>query len=294
MKMMMEAQEEVMGCKDHTQIIKGKRTKRPRLPSPLRLTMATTSSSGGGGEGSSTGGVRIYDYSGGLERAVASPTTSVEFPESTEEEDMANCLILLAQGQSRKVSSSEPVATTNSDKAAAAAAGSYAFQCKTCDRCFPSFQALGGHRASHKKLKANTEEKKLVMVVDEEDVHRFNSTSTTLSLQTAHRVQCNSNNNKAKVHECSICGTEFSSGQALGGHMRRHRTFISSTATTMSVGASSPDQSLEAKKQKNDILQLDLNLPAPEEDQRADSKFSFMSKERVLVFSASSLVDCHY
>lgn len=292
----MEAQEEVMGYKDHTQIIKGKRTKRQRLPSPLRLTMATTSSSGGGGEGSSTGGVRIYDYSGGLERAVASPTTSVEFAESTEEEeDMANCLILLAQGHSRKVSSSEPVATTNnSDKAAATAAGSHAFQCKTCDRCFPSFQALGGHRASHKKLKANTEEKKLVLVVDEEDDQRFNSTSTTLSLQTANRVQCNSNNNKAKVHECSICGTEFSSGQALGGHMRRHRTFISPTATTMSVGASSPDQSLEAKKQRNNIVQLDLNLPAPEDDQRADSKFSFMSKDRVLVFSASSLVDCHY
>ena len=127
--MMMEAQEEAMGYKDNTQIIKGKRTKRQRLPSPLRLTMATTSSSGGG-EGSSTGGVRIYDYSGGLERAVASPTTSVEFAESTEEEeDMANCLILLAQGHSRKVSSSEPVATTNSDKAA----GSHAFQCKTCE-----------------------------------------------------------------------------------------------------------------------------------------------------------------
>lgn len=28
---------------------------------------------------------------------------------------------------------------------------------------------------------------------------------------------------KAKTHECSICGLEFELGQALGGHMRRHR-----------------------------------------------------------------------
>ncbi|ONK62328.1 uncharacterized protein A4U43_C07F2760 [Asparagus officinalis] len=28
---------------------------------------------------------------------------------------------------------------------------------------------------------------------------------------------------KPKVHGCSICGVEFAIGQALGGHMRRHR-----------------------------------------------------------------------
>ncbi|MCI18727.1 zinc finger protein ZAT5-like, partial [Trifolium medium] len=27
------------------------------------------------------------------------------------------------------------------------------------------------------------------------------------------------NGNKGKIHECSICGSEFTSGQALGGHM---------------------------------------------------------------------------
>ena len=272
--MMMEAQEEeVMGYKDHTQIIKGKRTKRQRLPSPLRLAMASSSSS--------------Y-YSGGvIDCALASPTTSVEFTESTEEEeDMANCLILLAQGHnSRKVSDPIATTTTTSNKPS----GSFAYQCKTCNRCFPSFQALGGHRASHKKPKAaNTEEKKLLSFVDEED-DRFHNTSTTLSLQTANRVvQCsNINNNKSKVHECSICGTEFSSGQALGGHMRRHRTFMSTTTTAT--------ESQEAKKQRNASLQLDLNLPAPEDDnQRDNSKFPFVSKERVLVFSASSLVDCHY
>ncbi|KAE8780991.1 zinc finger protein ZAT5 [Hordeum vulgare] len=30
-------------------------------------------------------------------------------------------------------------------------AGFYVYECKTCNKCFPTFQALGGHRASHKK-----------------------------------------------------------------------------------------------------------------------------------------------
>lgn len=251
---MVKSQEEDMGYKDLTQIIKGKRTKRQRLPSPLGLAMAAASTS------SSDGGDAI------------STTEELE-----EEEDMANCLILLAQGgrHGPKVSV-EPVA-------AAAAA----YQCKTCNRCFHSFQALGGHRASHRKPKAiNTEDQKIKSLTfvdhqehDDDDHHQFNNstTSTILSLQIV--------NNKAKVHECAICGAEFSSGQALGGHMRRHRTFISSN---------SAESQLEAKKQRN-ILELDLNLPAPEDDNHhRESKFAFVSKEQVLVFSASPMVDCHY
>ncbi|KAI3787001.1 hypothetical protein L1987_41143 [Smallanthus sonchifolius] len=81
---------------------------------------------------------------------------------------MANCLMLL-----NRVGGSE---------------SGRVFHCKTCNKQFSSFQALGGHRTSHKKIKS----------VDESPP-------------------------KAKTHECSICGLEFELGQALGGHMRRHR-----------------------------------------------------------------------
>ncbi|CAL9123426.1 unnamed protein product [Musa textilis] len=56
------------------------------------------------------------------------------------------------------------------------------FWCRTCHRQFPSFQALGGHRASHKKPRLA------------EDRHG---------------------------HACSVCGLEFAVSQGLGGHMRQ-------------------------------------------------------------------------
>ncbi|KAI3682434.1 hypothetical protein L1987_82411 [Smallanthus sonchifolius] len=87
---------------------------------------------------------------------------------------MANCLMLLSRvGQS----GSQP------DRV---------FNCKTCNKDFKSFQALGGHRASHKRPK----------------------TADASEVQTPP---------KPKTHECSVCGLEFAIGQALGGHMRRHR-----------------------------------------------------------------------
>lgn len=276
---MKQSKDEVMeyNNKDHTQITRGKRTKRHGLQShELGLTLASTSSS---------------DHSAGHDhqRAAPSPTPSAEFTDATaeeeEEEDMANCLILLAQGcHSRKVQ----------EKAAL----SSVYQCKTCNRCFASFQALGGHRASHKKLRAdiNTDEQKPLTLVDEQD-YGFNKTNTTLSLQLGSRDHLYSINNKSKVHDCSICGAEFSSGQALGGHMRRHRTFMSTATTVLSVrNTESPPESHEAKKKRN-ILQLDLNLPAPEEnDHHRDSSFSLVSKDQPVLFftSTSSLVDCHY
>ncbi|KAK7396600.1 hypothetical protein VNO78_17724 [Psophocarpus tetragonolobus] len=248
---------------DHMQIIKGKRTKRQRLPSPLRLTMSTCS---------------VLDNSVGFDL----PTTSDEL--RNEEEDMANCLILLAQGHNA------PKPSHNKGS------GLYLYECKTCNRCFPSFQALGGHRsASHKKY--SKEEKHGVTtfvneLVDNNNNHHHDychptSTSLTLQLSTALYHNSSTFNAKSKVHECSICGAQFSSGQALGGHMRRHRNFLSGATAN---GSEIP----ETKKHKR-VLNLDLNLPAPDHgDHNRESKlFPYQSKEQV-VFSATSLVDCHY
>ncbi|OVA17959.1 zinc finger protein [Macleaya cordata] len=314
----------MMGSNDLTYIAKGKRTKRQRPQSPIFLAMTTSSSnsgpgggSGGGGGGGGTGG--------GYDQNSFSPTSSTTgFTESTEEEeDMANCLILLAKGgHSRDENSKriEEIGTGNVERfnsrrfteASATTTGKggfYVYECKTCNRCFPSFQALGGHRASHKKPKNMAAEDQKIkplppLVLSSEDEAQLLPIQISSNIRTSSIGGNTINNNKSKVHECSICGSEFSSGQALGGHMRRHRTTSTSTSTSTTTAAATTiinnpvtvmsDESdhQEPKQKSRNLLSLDLNLPAPSEDDR-EGKFSFGSKQS-LVFSASALVDCHY
>jgi hypothetical protein len=114
------------------------------------------------------------------------------------------------------------------------------FECKTCNRQFPSFQALGGHRASHKKP----------------------------------RLAEGAEPPKPKVHGCSICGLEFAVGQALGGHMRRHRAVAATgdglgLGLDLGLGLGSKDVS-QKKTTAAAELAFDLNVPALEEEESAD------------------------
>ncbi|CAL9146435.1 unnamed protein product [Musa hybrid cultivar] len=259
-------------------VVKGKRTKRQRTQPPPVLSMA------------------VADSLSASSAEAASGTVTEE------EEDMANCLILLAQGRTLDAgpnleeqkgdaggvvaggSGSErftsrrlaEAATTTNGKA-----GIYVYECKTCNKCFPSFQALGGHRTSHRKTKlaagTTAEEKKLAAG---DDILQVSMNSFSKPIAGSGQT-----NTKPKVHECSICGSEFSSGQALGGHMRRHKP----------LGAA---DSQEAKKDKS-FLSLDLNLPAPADDglQRPPSPTLSLASKRPLIFRASAsalVVDCHY
>ncbi|XP_064963642.1 zinc finger protein ZAT12-like [Musa acuminata AAA Group] len=136
--------------------------------------------------------------------------------------NMANVLLLLSRGRSGGgTEESDYLVQSSSERV---------FECRTCNRQFPSFQALGGHRASHKKPRL--------------DGHGHGQAQAGAAA-------------KRRVHECSICGVEFAIGQALGGHMRRHR------ATT--TGGSGLILAAEKPVERRGKL-LDLNLPPLEND----------------------------
>ncbi|XP_020574738.1 zinc finger protein ZAT5-like [Phalaenopsis equestris] len=206
---------------------------------------------------------------------------------SSEEEDMANCLILLAQGPppDSAIKETEEIGAEKKPSRGVTGfgkAGFFLHECRTCNKCFPSYQALGGHRTSHKKPKLT------IPSVGEDQTGEIGKELIQLNINSFS----NSKIGKiARVHECLICGSEFSSGQALGGHMRRHRQ------------TSMPETVEEKKAEKSSIVMtLDLNLPASDDDYccsgggelpTSSSTFSFASKPPLLM-STSALVDCFY
>ncbi|CAA0840156.1 Zinc finger protein ZAT5 [Striga hermonthica] len=250
--MQIDTVEEFSASADHA-IAKGKRSKRPRPTS------------------SAESHTFIHH---------SSPATS----SSTEEdEDMANCLILLARGDSPAPD------TKSSSRIFTEMAGIYVYECKTCNRTFPSFQALGGHRASHKRPKpAIEDDQKKQPPPDEQGEEQKQLTK----LLDSNKI-CQSNDQiRPKIHECSICGSEFASGQALGGHMRRHRAPPPPPPPLIDVERDVMTEDGVEKPRSVLALDLDLNLPAPPEDDKFD-QFAAEQKPR-MVFSTAALVDCHY
>ncbi|KAI3706707.1 hypothetical protein L6452_24630 [Arctium lappa] len=234
--------------------IKGKRTKRPRPSSSLNLTTTTTTTT---------------DTNSNIDF-----TTIPQNNHNNNDEDVANSLILLAHGQYLPPPSDTVVLPSHR---------LYVYECKTCNRGFTSFQALGGHRASHNKP-------------PHKDVRdQLSKNKTPLSNFICPNKPLTSSSNPSgstkgpKVHECAICGSDFASGQALGGHMRRHRSVVPTTMST------TVDEHHESKKHKTRVLSLDLNLPALiEDDDHNETEFSFGSNDQIIVFSTPSLVDCQF
>ncbi|GLT47370.1 hypothetical protein SLA2020_210730 [Shorea laevis] len=120
---------------------------------------------------------------------------------ASEEEYLAFCLIMLARGGSTKQdddvsSSSQPPALPPPP------ALKLSYKCSVCNKAFPSYQALGGHKASHRKPVSDS---------------AANGTATTASADNSTITSAG-----GKTHECSICHKTFPTGQALGGHKRCH------------------------------------------------------------------------
>ncbi|CAN4096141.1 unnamed protein product [Withania somnifera] len=344
---------EVMG------ISKGKRTKRVRPQSlvPFMTINAHSSSIGNvnvDGTIHEEVGTIINNNNNSSPSLVV--TSDENFPDkdvpTEEEEETAKCLILLSQGDppppphhnhrtppnkffdlfnddmgfyQTKFNSKIYVETT--DLGNGAKIGTYVYICKTCNRTFPSFQALGGHRASHKKPKPLTIEPKKQSFFYSSDQdepspppinYKYNNKlSPILSPLSA---QCNNinmespNYNKSpspKIHTCSYCGAEFISGQALGGHMRRHRGGANHNNTILCLSIDQDSTNYNLKKPRNG-LSLDLNLPAPpdyqnqsrnlqhppkhpqEQAQKHQKQEDEQQQTALALSTTPQLIDCHY
>ncbi|CAA3026958.1 zinc finger ZAT10-like [Olea europaea subsp. europaea] len=68
-----------------------------------------------------------------------------------------------------------------------------------CGKSFSSYQALGGHKTSHR------------------DRSQFATTTAITSTSNISYL-----NPSGRIHKCHVCNQTFTTGQALGGHMRRH------------------------------------------------------------------------
>ncbi|KQK09637.1 zinc finger protein 36 [Brachypodium distachyon] len=117
------------------------------------------------------------------------------------------------------------------------------FRCSVCGKAFPSHQALGGHKASHRKRTAPLP----VRVI-----------SASSSAEETTTASSNTTSGAGGKHRCSVCHRSFATGQALGGHKRCHywdglSVSLSPTATGSGSGSGSC------------VRDFDLNLvPAPE------------------------------
>ncbi|OWM70791.1 zinc finger protein ZAT10-like [Punica granatum] len=177
----------------------------------------------------------------------------------TEEEYLALCLIMLARGgrragetQTPPSDSSSPappqpqpqpqqLALVNRD-ASSNGTSSLIYKCSVCDKAFSSYQALGGHKASHRKLAgAGADEP---------------STSTATATTTAANAAASGS---GRVHECSICHKTFPTGQALGGHKRCHYEGGAANSGATATGSVSVGSTHTAGHSQRDF---DLNLPA--------------------------------
>ncbi|XP_016515360.1 uncharacterized protein LOC107832070 isoform X1 [Nicotiana tabacum] len=140
------------------------------------------------------------------------------------------------------------------------------FECTTCNKSFYSYQALGGHRASHKRTKGCENitiaiEHTQNQAADNKLTNTKNSSNDSTIDEFGEKVETSSVSKKLKGYECPICFKIFQSGQALGGHKRSH----------LIAKAKSNNQAVILQKPTPEIRDfLDLNLPAPVEEESSE------------------------
>uniref|UniRef100_A0ACD5VWI2 Uncharacterized protein n=1 Tax=Avena sativa TaxID=4498 RepID=A0ACD5VWI2_AVESA len=120
------------------------------------------------------------------------------------------------------------------------------FRCTVCGKAFASYQALGGHKSSHRKPPTGDQ--------------FASAAAAAVSAQASSEETAASSGGSSNSgpHRCTICRRSFATGQALGGHKRCH--YWDGTSVSMSVSLSASTTSGSSA-----VRNFDLNLfPVPE------------------------------
>ncbi|XP_074381209.1 uncharacterized protein LOC141723311 [Apium graveolens] len=149
------------------------------------------------------------------------------------------------------------------------------YDCVNCHRSFDSFQALGGHRPCHKKAdptfqyEYDTSDNSL-----EDDITPISTPIRKLGQRLYNRkpvsrdisvdAKKKDRAKKSKAHQCPFCSKMFKSGQALGSHKRTHLVY-------------DPEDSGSSPPNTRNLI--DLNLPAPEEDDEFEDNNQFIYQD---------------
>ncbi|XP_026664693.2 zinc finger protein ZAT1-like [Phoenix dactylifera] len=130
------------------------------------------------------------------------------------------------------------------------------YECTACNKFFPSYQALGGHRASHKRMKVlfasriEASNNSLEIDASIKPARLEELVEKKVGLDTSSEAS-----KKVKSHECPICRKVFSSSQSLRGHRKSH-------LVASSDGGGLTHQTIVIQQQPLG-MPFDLNLPTP-------------------------------
>jgi hypothetical protein len=182
-----------------------------------------------------------------------------EINPTTEEEYLAFCLIMLARGGGDSTTIPTTSTTSQPQQPPQPPTLKLSYKCTVCNKAFSSYQALGGHKASHRKSSSE-------------------STAATAAITNENNPSTSST--VGRTHECSICHKTFPTGQALGGHKRCHyegggNSNSNNSNTVAHSGVTFSEGGGSSQSQRD----FDLNLPALPEFW-TDKKSSKLSVEQ--------------